>query len=51
MCLQVTDRDECVHAVVELRLKVLLTGRGLMSLVGTPCPEEARYGFKAKPSA
>lgn len=46
MCLQVTDRDECVHVVVVWRVKVLLTGRGLITLmVGTPCPQVALYGF------
>lgn len=55
MCLQVTDRDECVHVVAVLKGKRLLTGRRLMILlVGTPSPGRlfmtSCSSFKSKPS-
>ena len=51
-----SDRDECVHVVVVLKVKRLLTGRRLMILlVGTPSPGRlfmpSCSSFISKPSA
>lgn len=56
MYLQVTGRDECVHAVAMLKVKRLLTGRRLMILLlDTPSPGRlfmtSHSSFKSKPKA